>query len=300
MLDIINNILPLILIFAIGYIFKRIGFLTKENADLLLKLFFYLVLPAVVLLSISQIQLSVNLLILPMITIIMAVISFTIASFCHRFLSLQRESLGVFLIGAITLNGSFVYPFVYSIYGEEGMAIAYLVDFGNALIAFSFAYYLACRYSPATQRQTSLYKKFILSPPLLALIIAVILNLTEIQIPTAGIGLLRILGGMTTPLVMLSLGIYFSPRIVKPAPLLTVVTIRIVGGLILGAILVRIFGLSGSNRTIALIMAVSPSAMNTLIYASMEGLDKEFAASVVSYTTLLSMVLVSTMIFILG
>ena len=38
--------------------------------------------------------------------------------------------------------------------------------------------------------------------------------------------------------------------------------------------------------------------MNTLIYATLEGLDKEFAASIISYTTLISMILISIVIFI--
>lgn len=298
--DIVNSILPLILIFALGHLCKRTGLLTKENADLLLKLFFYLILPSVVFLSISRIPLKADLLVLPLMAVIMFAVSFTAATCCRRFFTLKRESLGVFLIGSIILNGAFVYPFVYVMYGEEGMAIAYLFDFGNALIAFSFAYYLACRYSAAPRGQTSLYKKFFLSPPLLALCIAVLFNLSGLQLPTFGTELLRIMGGMTTPLIMLSLGVYFSPEIVRPGPLLAVIAIRILGGVAMGAILVSLLGLSGLTRTVVLIMAVSPSAMNTLIYASMEGLDKEFAASIISYTTLISMIMISGMLCFLN
>ncbi len=76
MTDIINNILPLILIFVFGHGCKRYGFLTKENADLLLKLFFYLILPSIVFLSISRIDLNVNLLILPLFAMIMIMTNF--------------------------------------------------------------------------------------------------------------------------------------------------------------------------------------------------------------------------------
>ncbi len=298
-MDIANNILPLFFIFGMGFASKKLGFLTKENADLFLKLFFYLVLPAVVLLSISRVPLTLELISLPLLAIGMFLLSFTCATVTCRFFRLKPASLGVFLIGSIILNGSFVYPFVYVMYGEKGMAIAYLFDFGNAIIAFSFAYYLACRYGSSGKTQTNLYKKFLLSPPLLALSVAVMINLSGLKIPSAGQELLKIMGGMTTPLIMLSLGIYFSPRIVKPGPLLTVILIRMLGGLIFGYLLVAVFGLSGVNKTITLIMAVSPSAMNTLIYASMEGLDKEFAASIISYTTAISMILISVLIFIL-
>lgn len=301
MTEIINNLLPIFLIFLLGYICQQVGFLTKDNADLFLKLFFYLVLPAVVLLSISQVPLTIHLLALPVITIIMLTTSYGIASFCQHFFDMPPKTTGVFLIGSSILNGAFVYPFVLAIYKEHGLAVAYLFDFGNAIVAFSFAYYLACRYgSSGTElSRKTIYKKFLLSPPLLALFLAVLLNLTGFRLPEAGYGFLRAIGGMTTPLIMLSLGIYFSPRIIYPGPLFTVIGIRVLGGLVMGIILTFIFGFTGENRIITIIMAISPSAMNTLIYATLEGLDKDFAASIISYTTLISMFLISLVIFIL-
>ncbi len=301
MTEITNNLLPIFLIFLLGYICQRVGFLTKDNADLFLKTFFYLVLPAVVLLSISQVHLTIHLVALPVITVLMTSISYAIANFSRRFFTMPPKTTGVFLIGSTILNGAFVYPFVLAIYKEQGLAIAYLFDFGNALVAFSFAYYLACHYgnSGTNLSRREIYKKFLLSPPLLALSLAVILNLTGLKLPQAGYEFLRTLGGMTTPLIMLSLGIYFSPKIINPGPLFTVIGIRVWGGLILGIILTYVFGFTGENRIITIIMALSPSAMNTLIYATLEGLDKEFAASIISYTTVISMVLISLMILIL-
>ncbi len=301
MADIVNNLLPIFLIFLLGYFCQRVGFLTKENADLFLKTFFYLVLPAVVLLSISQVQLTVHLLALPLITIIVTMLSYALANFSRRFFNMPPKTTGVFLIGSTILNGAFVYPFILAIFEEQGLAIAYLFDFGNALVAFSFAYYLACHYGHTGSRlsRKEIYKKFLLSPPLLALSMAVLLNVTGVHLPKAGYEFLRALGGMTTPLIMLSLGIYFSPKIINPGPLFTVIGIRIFGGLVMGIILTYVFGFTGTNRIITIIMSLSPSAMNTLIYATLEGLDKEFAASIISYTTLISMVLISITILIL-
>ncbi len=184
-------------------------------------------------------------------------------------------------------------------YHEEGLAISYLIDFGNAIITLSFMYLLACRYGSNSPSRGNLYKKFFLSPPLVALCLGALFNLSGLQLPVAGTNVLRIMGGMTTPLVMLSLGIYFSPKIPKLAPLLTVISIRMLGGLAIGTTLIFLFNLTGLTRTVALIMSVSPSAINTLIYASMEGLDKEFAASIVSYTTLISMIMISGIIVLM-
>lgn len=298
MSEIANNILPLIMVFFLGHLSKRLGLLDKDNADLLLKLFFYVALPALVLLSIPQISLTVDLLSLPLIAIAMILASYFVALLSRRRFHLERQSLGVFLVGSIVFNGAFAYPFIFVTYGEQGMGIAYLFDFGNAIIAFSLAYYLACRYGTSNYTSAGLFKKFFLSPPLLALVIAIILNLSEVKLPEFSLEFLRILSNMTTPLVMLALGIYFNHRIVKGGPLLTVIGIRIFGGLLLGYALVSLFGLSGMSKSVVLIMAVCPSGMNTLTYASMENLDKEFAASIISYTTIISMSMFPLMIYI--
>ena len=299
MTDLFNTILPLILVFILGQACKRFGIFSKENADLFLKLFFYLALPSMILLSIPQVPLTRDLLFLPLIPLVMFWINLAIALISRRFFELDNQTLGVFLVGSIILNGAFAFPFVYMVYGEQALALAYLFDFGNAVMALSIGYYLACRYGTASKSQRDIYKKFFLSPPLLALCLAIVLNLSDLRIPEAGLELLRILSGLTTPLVLLSLGIYFNPRIVRTGPLLTVISIRMLGGLTLGYLLVTLLGLSGMPRTIALVMALCPSAMNTLAYASMEGLNKEFAASIVSYTTVISMLMMSAMILIL-
>ena len=179
------------------------------------------------------------------------------------------------------------------------MAYVYLFDFGNALITFSVAHFLASRYGQSDQARRMISLKFMKSPPMICLVIAIILNLAGLQIPTFGIKTLRIFSDLLTPLVMLSLGIYFNPRIVKAGPLATVLGIQFVGGLIIGYLIVYFFGLEGIGRAVVQILAICPIAMNTLAYASMENLDKEFAASAVSCSTIISMILIPTMIYFL-
>lgn len=298
MTDIIHNILPLLMIFGVGYSARKVRLLTRDNADLLLKIFFYFALPALILLSIPNIPLTVELIYLPIISMSMVLVGMIAALIFRRFLVLPSSSLGVFLIGSMIFNGAFAFPFVFEFYGVQGMALAYLFDFGNAVVSLSIAYYIACRYGSGNRNHLIILKKFLMSPPLLALGTALILNLSGSELPLFIEKFLRILSSMTTPLVMLALGVYFNHRIVLHRPLLTVIGIRMLGGLIFGSTAVVLLGLEGLTRTIVMIMAVCPSAMNTLVYATMEGLDKDFAASIVSYTTLISMVMIPLVILL--
>lgn len=300
MAAIINNVLPLILIFLLGVLLKRFGLFASEDAHRLLKLFFYVSLPALILLSIPQLQLNAQLLFLPLSAVLIIFATYLIAYFCGSFWQLSNPSFAVLLLGAMIMNGGFAFPFVLSAYGEEGMALAALFDFGGALVVFTFVYYQACRYGSDGRGGLQLLKKFLYSPPLLALCLAIVLNLGGIEIPQVGRVFLQQLAHLTTPVVLLALGIAFNHRLVKRGPLLTTVAIRMIGGLLLGFLCTELFQLKGLPRTLTLLMSAAPSGVNTLVFSSLEELDMEFAVSVVSYATLLGMFLLPLLIYLLG
>jgi len=70
-------------------------------------------------------------------------------------------------------------------------------------------------------------------------------------------------------------------------------------GFVLGYSLALLFGLDGLERTIVIIGSSAPVGYNNLTFASMENLDKEFAASLVSIAMLIGVILVPLLIFLL-
>lgn len=89
---------------------------------------------------------------------------------------------------------------------------------------------------------------------------------------------------------MISLGIRFNPRIVNWAALISVISIRIrmILGLLLGFVFGLLFRLDGLNRLVVLICSAAPVGINTLTFATMEKLDVDFAASLVSLSILIT------------
>lgn len=295
------KIVPVVLLFLLGVVLRRIGLFSKSNADLFLKLFFHVALPALILLSVPRLDLSLKVVALPLMAASINFITYGIAYLAARRFDLDRQVFGVFLIGAVIMNTGFTFPFILSAYGPEGMAFATLFDFGNATVVLSFVYYLACRYGGDCNRGSlALLKKFLASSPLMALGIAVLLNLAGVGLPAVANEFLKILGAMTAPLMMLSLGIYFNPRLCRAGPLAAVIIIRMLVGLLLGAACVVLFNLHGLAMAIVLILSSAPAGINTLTFATMENLDGDFAASVVSYSTLIGLVLIPLFILILG
>jgi predicted permease len=294
------KIIPIVLIFALGFVLKKINFLKREHGDLFLKLVFYVSFPALIIISITRIKISSDFIYLPVIAVLIIIITFFVSYFIAKLLHLKRASFGVFLIATMIMNIGFSLPFFIAAYGEEGLARASLFDLGNGLLTVTFVYYFACKYGTGKNDAKTLIKKFALSPPIWALIIAFILNLSNVSLSSIPSEFFQTIGNLTIPLIMLSLGIYFTPKIIKIAPVLSAIAIRMFFGLLLGFIFVKIFNIEGLTRTIILICSAAPIGYNTLTFSSMQNLDKEYAASIVSISIIIGIIFIPLLIILLS
>ena len=298
MSEVLIKIIPIILLFILGFVLKKLNFLSKENADLFLKIVFFIALPSLIFLSVLKLSLSAEFVILPFAAIFILLSTFVLAFFCGKFLKLSNQSFGTFLIGSTIMNMAFTFPFIVSALGEEALALAALFDLGNGLLVYTFVYFFAVKYGNKRDDSKAMLKKFLFSLPLWAFIMGIIFNLVSINVPEIGLNFLQLLGNLLTPLLMLSIGIYLSPKIVKVIPTIAVLLIRMLGGFVLGLIFVSVLGIDGLTKTIILIGSSAPIGLNTITFSSLENLDKEFAASLVSIAFILG-VLFTPLIIIL-
>ena len=297
MLEPILKILPIIILFIIGFILKYLNLFKKEDADTFLKLNFYIAIPALIIISITKIQLQKQFILFPIIAILIILATYFISKLALKYLKLDNNSAAVFLIATMIMNLGFAVPFVLAFYGEEGIARLSLIDIGNAFMTFTFVYFIACKNNP--QNKTKMLKKIIFSPPLIAVIIAIILNIAKAKIPETATSFLQIIGYMSIPLIMLSLGIYFSPKLMNPKVIASAIAIRMLFGFLLGYIIIKLFNIQGLNSIIILIAASAPIGYNTVTFSSLEKLDIELAATLVSYSIIIGLIIIPILLLIL-
>jgi hypothetical protein len=197
------------------------------------------------------------------------------------------------------MNIGFTLPFFITAYGKQGLARITMFDFGNMAIIFTFVYWLACKHGATDIDQKVMVKKLLLVPPMWALLIAVLLNLLKIPIPSFINDFLGMVGWMMTPLVMLALGLYFSPRMVRMGPVFSATFIRMILGFACGYVLANLFGLEGLNRSIVMIGSAAPVGYTSLTFSYLENLDKEFAASLISFSIIMGMIITPALILLL-
>jgi len=291
MTEILIKIVPVILLFFAGLLLKLFRIIKGEDADLMLRLVFYVSLPALILKNVGSAHLTLRYAILPLSAALIIGITWLVSRSFLPILRMERKSKGVFLIATLILNTAFLIPFVSAIYGDQGLTALLIFDIANALIIFTFIYLIAIKYSDNGSGKSLMLKKLLVSLPLWALVIAILISIFNLNIGEPLNGFLEMAGSTTTPLLMISLGAFFDPKIIRIRELGLVFLLRFGLGFLLGFGLAHLFGLEGLFRNIVILGAASPVGFNTLTFASLENLDKKFAASLVSFAIILGMLL---------
>jgi predicted permease len=297
MFDLAFLVAPTFAAFSLGIILNKTGIIRRESVDFLLKLIFALTLPALMLSTLPLVELTSDFLYLPLISTIVILVTFAASLLAGRLLGMRGETLAVLLIGTTVMNLGIAMPFIKSFYGDEGLSRLFMFDLPNGLSAFTLSAFIAGRYGASKGR--AVWRKFAASPPLWALAAGMGMNLLSLRPYPIAIHVLNEIGELTIPLLLLALGA--SVRLPKTSitRLLAGISLRMAFGMVTGLILVELFGLEGINRAIAVICASAPAGYNTLMYSSLEKLDIEYAASLVSATMIAGMLLIPALLSVL-
>jgi predicted permease len=299
MADVFIRLSPIILTYLLGIVLRRTRAVRREDGALFLRLCFFAAIPALILKTLPAVKITPDVALLPVVAAVIVLGTYAAAYVLCRRAAPERPVFGVTLVGSMIMNTSFILPFVLLMYGEEGFATAVVFDIGNAFLVASVIFYTACRYGEDSGGPWSAVRRVALAPPLWAFTLGLSLNIAGIGLHPALDSFLTLVGNLMVPLVMISLGIYFSPTLVRPRLLVTALLVRSVGGFVLALALAALLGLEGLTRSVVLVSGAAPVGFNTLVFASLAKLDVEFAASLLSVSIALGIVLLPILIMIL-
>ena len=300
MFEYILKISPIILLALIGYVLKKIDFFNTSHADLFLKIVFYIAIPGLIFTSFDQLVFNLQLLSLPLFAAFILLLNFVISYGIGLNLKLSRKTHATFVLGASILNTGFLFPFILTILGEDGISRLIMFDLGNVSLVITLLYYFSCKMGTNDYSTKNVLKKFLSSTPLISMVIAILLNLTNIHLPEYLLDLSRKTGNMVIPLIMFAMGIYFNPKIIHLKLSVTTIFLRMVIGFLAGLTIVDIFNLQGLERTITLVGTSAPVGFNTLTFSSLENLDKELAASLLSFSIIIGVFSVPLLLYYLS
>ncbi len=280
--------LTLILSFALGFALKSLKLLSKDDAAVLLRFVLNVCLPPLMILAIYRATPTADMLLVTLSAMLVIFILWFISSFIGKKLALPRPTFGSFLVGTMIMNTAFALPYFKAI-GSEELARASLFDIGNTILIFTFSYYNAIKYGDNSHTDRIQLKKFLTLPPLWGMVIAFGIKGLGVRIPSPAVSFLEVLGQPTGLLMMVALGLAFAPQMSHLGKALIAVFIRMGLGFAAGYALSLLFGLQGIPRLVVLTCSALPVGFNTLILADRENMDRPFAATMVSISTLIAL-----------
>ena len=201
-----------ILIFTflfLGIVLQKVKRFPTDIYKLLNKIVIYLCLPALALYYIPKIKLDTHLLYPIGVTWISFTTSILFFSFLGARFKWSRKLTGCLILTAGFGNTSFLgFPIIQSLYGEEGLKTAILVDQpGTFVVLSTLGVIVATLYSTGNPNGFYIAKKIILFPPFIAFLLACFMNVFQLDFHQyIQFGVQKI-GNLMTPLAMLSVGL---------------------------------------------------------------------------------------------
>jgi len=310
MTDVNVIFLTSILIIGIGYLVKKLKILKETDGGTIAKIIFNVTLPAVILKFTTTIQFELSLVILPFISIAFGIIMAFLGIVIFRNHPVHIK--GAMIMTMVGFNvANFFFPLVEGIWGQAGMQYIALVDAGNAFTIFVLCYILSTIFSPKNQEDAvKINIKFILnrlirSAPLLSYIVAIVINLSGIVIPSFFSDLIDIIARANTALALLLLGIFLHLKFGKSEwiSIIKVLVIRYSIGLLVGLSLFfllppTIFSLL--FRIIICLSLILPVGLAVIPFSVENGYDQKLVTMVVNLTIIISFGLIWVLILILN
>ena len=299
MLEIYISLLPVFGWFLLGVIPRQMGWLVQSHGERLLKFMFFVTLPVLIFVKITEADISVQQVYLPIINILMNLICLLIMYLCTRRLQIDRQVIGVMLVASSISNNFFCFPFIHPVLGDEALANAILFDLGNAISTLTLAYIIAFTHGPEELRLRNMLLNIFKLPAMWALVGAFLLKANEIHLPVTVLNVLEPFGLLTNVFILVALGIFFNLKVSDWKLTWLTVVIRMLGGLLVSATCVMIFELQGTMAMVVIICGAAPIGFNALTYSSLAKLDMSFASSTVSTSILIGLFTIPALMYIL-
>jgi hypothetical protein len=295
------TILSIILMIALGYVLKRIDFLSVNEIDTINNIVIYILLPCMIFSALYSADLSSisQLGILPFIILASSFITGFFSYFILKRLNLSDKQLWSVLITVMIANTGFMgYPVSLGIYGHEGFLRAIFCDIATMFIFLFLSFVLVLKFGGSVK---SAVKKIALFPPLWAIIFGISLNLVNLPIGPVLDNTINYLGNGAIPLIMLSLGVSIDLQGIKRSKSMIIFTsiMKLLFFPFIAFLIVSFLGLVDLQYNVSIVEAAMPSGMLSLILAITYKLDFELSSDCILINTVISLVTLPLIIMLI-
>src|SRR5690606_12059968 len=297
MAEILLQLAPIFVYFLIGVLIRRAGVADRSHGDFVLRLAFFVTLPLLILTSVSETRLTADKALLPVANIVVNVLCLGVALLATRPMRLARATQGSIAMSTMIVNNAFMFPFILAIYGDTGFADAVLFDFGNALMVATVTYATAFRYSDESFDRAAMLKRIAKAPVFSALLLGVVLSVTDSSLPPFVIRVIDPVADMTAPLILIALGISFSLSLADARLAALAIAVRMGLGLAVGLAFATLAGFEGETFAVVALCSAAPIGFMALTFTSLAKLDRRLTSTAVSLSILVGLIYIPVLMF---
>lgn len=293
------GLLNLWVLIAIGKALEHFKILKSEDSQRLNQLVFFVTMPALIFLAIYKIPSFGGMVVLPLAGISGFLVFTGLASATGRFLRLKDKTLGGFVLCAGQPNSMYIaFPVILTLLGAEAMPMAIIYASFTPIMMATFFTWIAAYYGEKDHR---LEVKDILNPLTASFLLGLLLNLSGIGIPTDLLGILDQVSSLTTPLILISLGLAlkFNKNLISEL-VMVCGALKLLIAPAIAWLIASTFGITGLAMKVVILELSMPPALVNMVLAIENKLDTEFVDGAVFSLTAASMVTLPVLAYLLG
>jgi len=268
-----------------------VGLLKKAHTSILNNVIIYLTMPALIFRAVFESDISLSLLIIPVLAIAIVSLSMGLAYLAGRFLRLEAATFGALILAAAIGNTGYLgYPLVLQLFGIENLVRAVFYDLaGTVVFTFTIGLLVAQKYGQ-NEGKVNIVKEIFTFPPLIALFAALVFK--SAALPEFLTDTIDFMAGATVPLIMLTIGLSLELTGVGKykTAIATVVIVKLILSPLIALVGAGLIGVSDVDLGVIVLEASMPTFLLSLVIGLKYGLDVDFLPPAIVTTTMLSMV----------
>jgi len=284
-----------LIICGIGWrMLKPAGMHGVQTRKVLTALVYYLLLPALVLSVLWKSELGDTSLLIALCAAVGVLVGLVLSVFSCRYCKTQPANAGAIILAATFPNATYLgLPVLEATFGPWASSIAIQYDlFACTPLLFTVGILVVTRYGEAIDHDENIFSGLLRIPALWAALLAILLNVASVPMPSVIDGLLGLLERGVVPLMLISLGLSLEwnksqwqllPSIM-PVVLLRLFIIPFIVLLVANSV-----GFSGEWRAALVMEAAMPSMVLGIVLCDRFNLNVSLYATAVTVTTVLSL-----------
>ena len=301
MADVLNLTIPMFSLIGIGYLLKRIQFMSGQDGTVLSKFAFYILLPPLMFTSILSGDASKSL----NINFIFSYEIITISIFVLTYLlgvliKLKTMEKAIFGLNAAYPNYGYIgVPLCILAFGAEAaipLALILLADTFVLLTTLIFYKLTETRKTSLQELSKEIVQRFIYNPLMMSVFVAFIFSIADIKITTAIDRTLSIVAASATAVALIALGVSLNVTSIKSQKgvLFFIIVIKLIVHPILIFIIFQFqTGIDPMWVKTAIVCASLPVAANVFVLANYYKNFESESAAAITITTMVSSITVT-------